>query len=322
MNVRSYFANILIVEAQSFAPPRLWCFCCCEVKVRLLSLLLLICCGTSVSAQKIKRVTGEYTYRGSENVSLAEAKRIALDRAKMQAVADAFGTIVSRTNATTVTNNDGHSNINFTSIGGSEVKGEWIETIGQPEYSQPYYEQEMLIISCKVRGRAREIISAAIDFKAKVLKNGTDDRYEAEEFVEGDDLYLSFCSPVSGWLTVYLVDTQQRAYCLLPYRNYHGGAYHIDANKRYVFFNVAEAPTEERPYIDEYIMTCSGQSEHNMLYVIFSPNQFSKAADISSENVVPRELSFDDFQEWLAEVRKHDNSMGLTEFMLTLKAKE
>lgn len=321
INGCSQSVDTLVVETQSLAFPCQWRLSFSDIRIGLLSLLLLVCC-TSACAQKIKRVSAEYTYRGPENVSLTEAKRIALERAKIQAIADAFGTIVSQTNATTVTNSGGHSNIDFTSIGGSEVKGEWMETIGQPEYSQPYYEQGMLIITCKVKGRAREIVSAAIDFKVKVLRNGTDDKFEGDEFVDGDDLYLSFRSPVSGWLAVYLVDAGQRVYCLLPYRNYQDGAYCVDANKRYVFFNVNEAPASEQPYVDEYIMTCTRQSEHNMIYVVFSPNQFAKAADVSGEGLVPRELSFDDFQEWLSDARKHDNSMGVAKIMLTLKAKK
>ena len=70
----------------------------------------------------------------TENISLEEAKRIALERAKIQAIADEFGTIVSQSNTTLVSNRNGESSSDFFSLGGSEVKGEWIETIGQPEY--------------------------------------------------------------------------------------------------------------------------------------------------------------------------------------------
>ena len=95
--------------------------------------IFLLAVSLTVYAQKLKTVEGEYTYHASENVTLEQAKRTALDRAKIQALADVFGTIVSQYNATQVKNTNGHSSIDFTSIGGSEVKGEWIETIGEPE---------------------------------------------------------------------------------------------------------------------------------------------------------------------------------------------
>ena len=78
--------------------------------------------------QKIKTVDGEYIYGVPATVDLEKAKSIALERIKIQLIADEFGTTVSQSNSTFVKNQNGKSNIDFMSIGGSEVKGEWIET--------------------------------------------------------------------------------------------------------------------------------------------------------------------------------------------------
>ncbi|MDE5987479.1 MAG: DUF4384 domain-containing protein [Prevotella sp.] len=268
-------------------------------------LLLSVLFALPVFSQKMKTVEGEYTYHAPENVTLEEAKRIALDRAKIQALADVFGTIVSQTNATHVQNRNGSSDIDFLSIGGSEVKGEWIETVGEPQYDISY-EQGMLVVKVSVKGKAREIVSAQIDIKAKVLRNGTEDKFESDGFRDGDDLYLSFVSPVSGYLAVYLVDAEQKAYCLLPYRSQTDGIYKVEANRRYVFFNIKEAPPQERQYVDEYVMTCSRSSEYNQIYVIFSPQPFAKAVDSSSSETLPRELGLEDFQKWLVNIRRKD----------------
>lgn len=169
----------------------------------------------------------------------------------------------------------------------------------------------MLIVHCKVKGEAREIVSAGIDFQAHILRNGTEDKFESEQFRSGDDLYLSFKSPVSGYLAVYLIDAESQAYCLLPYRNQTDGIYPINANQRYLFFNIKEATLIERPYVDEYVMTCEQESEQNQIYVVFSPNQFVKAADNQTKELLPRDLPFEDFQKWLVKCRKHDKDMNL-----------
>lgn len=273
-------------------------------------LLLYVLFTIPVFSQKMKTVEGEYTYHAPENVTLEEAKRIALNRAKIQALADAFGTIVSQTNATRVQNRNGNSDIDFFSIGGSEVKGEWIETVGEPQYDISY-EQGMLVVKVSVKGKAREIVSAQIDIKAKVLRNGTEDKFESDEFRDGDDLYLSFVSPVSGYLAVYLVDAEQKAYCLLPYRSQTDGIYKVEANRRYVFFNIKEAPLQERPYVDEYVMTCSRSSEYNQIYVIFSPQSFAKAADNTLSETLPGVLNYKELQKWLTKYRKKDKSMNV-----------
>lgn len=286
--------------------------------VRFLIIATFFLCPFTIFAQKMKTVEGEYTYHAPENVTMEQAKRTALDRAMIQALADEFGTIVSQSNTTRIENKNGQTDVDFLSIGGSEVRGEWIETIGEPTYNIRYNDG-MLVISVKVKGKAREIVSAGIDLQAKVLRNGTDDKFESDQFCSGDDLYLSFTSPVSGYLAVYLVDADKQAYCLLPYRGQTDGIYSIKANQRYLFFNIKEAPQTERPYVDEYVMTCSRSSEQNQIYVIFSPNQFVKATDNQSDATLPRELKFEDFQKWLTKCRKHDKEMNLRMIQITIK---
>lgn len=278
--------------------------------VRPLHILFALMLTSTAFAQKMKTVEGSYTYHAPENVTMEQAKRTALDRAMIQALADEFGAIVSQQNATRVENQNGQTNIDFLSIGGSEVKGEWIETIGEPIYNIRY-EGDMLIVSVRVKGKAREIVSAGIDFQARVLRNGTDDKFESDQFRSGDDLYLSFQSPASGYLAVYLIDAENQAYCLLPYRNQTEGIYPIKANQRYLFFDAKSAAQQERSFVDEYVMTCERESEQNQVYIIFSPNQFTKAKDDQSNTTLPRELKFNDFQRWLSKCRKRDNEMNM-----------
>lgn len=259
-------------------------------------------------AQKTERVTATYTYYAPEHVSIEEARRVALQRAQLQAIADAFGTIVTQSNATRVKNENGKSDVSLLSLGASEVRGEWLRTDGEPEYDIAY-EDGMLAVTVRVKGVIREIVNAAVDFQAKVLRNGTEDRFEGEEFRNGDDLYLSFRSPVDGFLTVYLLDAEGTAYCLLPYRNDTGGRVAIEGNRHYVFFSIDDVPAEERSIVDEYTMTCSRDGELNQIYVIFSPQLFTKAVDYAGEGLQPRELPYEEFQEWLFKCRKQDPEM-------------
>lgn len=273
-----------------------------------------ICCFS----QKIKTVDGEYTYVVPENVNLDKAKYIALERLKIQLIEEEFGATVSQSNPTLVKNNNGKSDVDFVSIGGSEVNGEWIETIGTPRYNI-YYEKDMLVVSVKAKGRIREIISTAVDVKSLVLRNGIEDRFESDTFKSGDDLYISFQSPTNGYLVVYLVDTEQRAFCLLPYQNMKEGFFNVEANKRYVLFSTQTAASEIKPYVDEYTMTCTHDQEINQLYVIFSTSPFVKAIDDKLEKELPRELSNEDFQKWLAKYRTRDTNMVVKKKTITIR---
>lgn len=281
--------------------------------------LLSIFVAVSTFAQRVEKVTAQYTYLPPENVTLEIARETALNRAKIQAIADEFGTIVSQQNSTIIKNQNGESSIDMLSLGGSEVKGEWIETIGEPIYNISY-DQGMLVVSVEVKGRIREIVSAPVDFTAKILCNGTEDRFERTDFRNGDDLYLSFTSPINGFLAVYLVDDNKDAFCLLPYQNQTSGIYSIEANKHYVFFSERHAPTpSEANIIDEYTLTTDKDLERNQIYVIFSPNSFTKAADSSANNTLPRQLNWEQFQKWLATVRTMDKEMRVEKTLITIK---
>ena len=274
--------------------------------------LLVICVltGTALQAvaQKTRKVTAEYTYYVPENVPLAEAKRTALQRAQLQAIADAFGTIIARSNSSTVKNENGRSEVKVQALGTSEVKGEWLHTDGEPEY-EVSYEEGMLIVTARVKGIIREIVNVPVDFQAKILRNGTEDKFEEEEFRDGDDLYLSFRSPTDGFLTVYLVEATETAYCLLPYRNDTSGRVAVKGNEHYVFFSTTNAPAEKRAMVDEYTMTCEKTSEINQIYIIFSPQLFTKAVDRNGKKLQPRQLSREEFQQWLFNCRKQDTEM-------------
>ena len=166
-------------------------------------MMMLLGIATNSYAQRTKKVHGEYIYRAPENVSLEQAKKTALSRAQIQALGDEFGTVVAQHNATLMNNTNGTVKTDFTSLSSSDVKGEWLETIGEPQY-EISYEQGMLVVKCSVSGKARELVATQNNFVAKVLRNGTDDRFEGDDFKSGDDLYLSYQSSTKSrrsWYT-------------------------------------------------------------------------------------------------------------------------
>lgn len=274
-----------------------------------------------VHAQRIIQVHGEYTYIAPGNESLDQAKATALERAKISILADAFGTVIGATSTIAVAAENGVSDISQFSLGESSVKGEWIETIGEPEY-QIQYSDIGLVIKVIVRGKARRIESAAIDLNVRILRNGTEDRYESSDFKDGDELYLSFRSPVSGYLCIYLFDGAENVWCLLPYRQQAGGIFKVKSGERYVLFCSDETMgLSSSDEVDEYVMTCSGQRELNRIYTIFSPNEFYKANDEHLDDLLPRSLKFEDFMKWLSSCRSRDSKMCVVTNDITISKK-
>ena len=289
--------------------------------VKLKSILLcisLIACFT-VQAQKTKTVSASYTLYASESMSIEEAKRVALQQAQIEAIANEFGTIIGQNNTTQIRNENGTTKMDFQSLRWSDVKGEWIETIGQPSY-EIWYENHLLIVKCDVRGKAREISRAVIEIIAKPLKNGTDLRYEAYNFKDGDDLFLFFESPVDGYIAVYLLDElNQVVYNILPYKAQNTPSTRVIADKPYVFFSKNHGDKNERIDIDELILTADTEREFNTLYILFSTTEIGKQRGFENNDIsLPKNISYMDFQTWLSKTLSRNKDIQLIQYSLTI----
>lgn len=279
-------------------------------------------------AQKTLTASGDYIYYGPTSITPDQAKVIALERAKIQIIADNFGTVVGVNNSTFIENRGESGSVSFLSLGESEVKGEWLETIGKPAFSLSY-EQNLQVVKVHVKGRIRELKAARIQFDARILRNGTGDKFESDEFRDGDDLFVSFTSPVDGYVAIYLYDKTGISR-LLPLKFQKEGSIPVEAGERRVFFsrhsNVYSASENryvEKTYSD-YVITCGGEVEINRIYIVFSPNRFVRPLDdLSAEQQEkPANLSFEAFQKWLSKSRRQDIDMTVKIVDIVVRQKE
>lgn len=284
-----------------------------KIKGLLLAVMLF---PLTLCAQRVQKVCGEFTYYAEGNQSANDAKHAALEATKLQAIANEFGTVITQSNVQKETSTNGEESTYFSSLSASEVKGEWIEDIGEPTYEISFV-QDMLVVKCKVCGRAREISNEAVDFTATILRNGTEAKFADINFHNGDDMFLLFRSPSDGYVAAYLIDETPSAYCLLPYMNNARGQQAVKHNQEYVFFSPAKAPKGEQ--VDEYTLTCSNEIERNQVYVIFSPKPFTKALDSQVDDGLPRQLNYEDFSRWLSTCRKRDSKMGVKVMHIEIK---
>lgn len=283
-------------------------------KVFLVTITLLF--SLTLAAQKTLSVSGEYTYYAPTNITLDQAKAIALDRAKNQAIADHFGTVIGVNNFTQTSNVNGESSVKFLSLGESEVKGEWIETIGKPSY-EVTYSQNLQTVKVSVKGTIRELKTAKIAFEAKLLRNGTEDKFESDTYRDGDDIYISFLTPEEGYLAIFLYD-QDGVNRLLPMKNDKEGSIKVLAGERQVFFKqlLYQYDYESGRNVEQlrsiYNLVCNTDNEMNRIYIVFSPNRFSRPNDnIDVAEDMLASMTFESFQKWLAKCRKQDTDMVL-----------
>lgn len=282
------------------------------MKKALLIVVLSVLCFGVAYAQKVMTVSGDYIYYPSETQSLDDAKRVALYRAQIQILADTYGTVMNMTSATVVQNSSENSSVDMFSLGESSVKGEWLETVGEPEYHTEITPDGMLAVKVKVTGKIREITHAHVDFTARVLRNGVEDKFEDTDFNAGDDMYMAFSAPADGYMAVYLFDGADDVYCLLPYQSSNKGIVSTKAGERHLFFS-SEYPygVDHAGMVDEYTLTCEREQEVNRVYVIWSTSSFVKANDLKGDESLPRMLDYASFQKWLSAMRVADRNLSV-----------
>ena len=279
----------------------------------LLSVFVVACVALllpmTLSAQRVKKVCGEYTYYAEGCESLNDAKMRALEGAKMKAIGDEFGTVISQSTSQSESLDDGVEHSFFSQLNSTEVKGEWLEDLGEAKYEISFVDN-MLVVKCEICGHARETSNKAVEFEATILRNHPELKDAETHFKHNDDMYLHFQSPTNGYVAVYLVDETPDAFCLLPYLNDGDGQQKVKGGKDYIFFSIDKAETEKN-IVDEYTLNCSAPIERNKIYVIFSKKPFTKAVDHQVKEGLPKQLSYAEFSHWLGRQRAHDEEMGV-----------
>lgn len=275
----------------------------------------------SWAAPGIKTVTGVYTYYGDKSTSPAECKRLALEGARLDALSKEFGTIVTQD----IMQSDrigsrGETN-KFLSLSSTEVKGEWIADEGEPVFDISLDKDDNFVVTCKVKGKAREISNQASEFTALVLRNGNKPNNASTNFYDGDDLFLYFTSPDDGYVSVFLSLEDGNVYQMLPYLMDTTGEAKVKKGYDYVFFDASKAEGSFGTP-DQFRITTDGEIEFNKIYVVFSPSYFAKPVTRPRQSVEEMpSMSEDDFSKWLVKTRRNDPRLGVKQMNLKIYPK-
>lgn len=253
-----------------------------------------------------------YVMSDSETVRQAEVN--AVKQAQLEMIARHFGTMVGATTALTIS-----ETVSSITYGETEVRGVWLEDTAPPVITKQV-QNDHFILEVTVSGRIREFASTPIDLKCDVMKNGTDNRYASTDFNHGDRLYLSFKTPVEGYLAVYLGD-RETVNCLFPYNGLSAETMKVKAGEDYILFSRANSGDFDPFAVQEYPLGCSPGNDMEMvrLYVIFSPNKFAKANDSAEGRL--RTLPFEEFHTWMSKIRRSDSDINLLQFDITIRRK-
>ncbi|MDE6717183.1 MAG: DUF4384 domain-containing protein [Muribaculaceae bacterium] len=273
-------------------------------------------------ASDIVSVSGESTYYDDGTKSKTECMRLAAEQARVDALARKFGTIVSQDILQTDRISGNREKNDFLALSSTEVKGEWIADDGEPQYEFSHDAQANLIVKCRVKGKAKEISNASAQFEASVLRNGTDLRHADNMFRDGDDMYLYFRGAEDGFVTVFLEDEEGNVYLLLPYPRDTKTRIPVSKGKEYIFFSREQDRGGDKygVPVEEMVLTAPDRVEYNRMYVIFSPEYYSRPV-MKAGDGLPVMKSVD-FNKWLVKTRHNDEKMGVRAMNLQISPRQ
>lgn len=256
----------------------------------------------SVLADEIT-VEGSCTFVMPHYMSEAEGRETAVRKARLQALADEFGTVISQEVWTDVRNDNSNSSIAFWQSGASLVKGEWLSDVKDPEFVKSIGPEGETILSVKVKGKARALKSLPLDLKAFVSLPGAG--LPQDRFLNDSRFTLNFKSPENGFIAVYLGDEEGDVCRLLPFSQESVSSFHVNAMQDYEFF------TSQKGVEEQYRLLTQKPRERNMIYVVYARNDFSRPFDRYNPDRNLRILKRADFLDWVARLRSADTSVQI-----------
>lgn len=283
-------------------------------------LLILMASQALAFAASDKKVKGEYTFYATPEMSLIQAREIALTRAQNEALRNEFGTLIRQDVVQTdeIVNNNEHSS--FLSNTQSTVGGEWLATEGTPIYEERL-ENGAMVVTCRVEGRARKLSNKAPKINAHVM-NISDKRNECNKFVDQDDLYLYINSPESDIYTmVCLLDEAGDVYNLFPFESTPKGTAPIKKGMDYILFDSNRPGGTLGDDIQDFIITAD-EFALNRLYVVYSPNYFRKGPWKKDTESGIDMMKENDFNKLLLELRRADEEMDVVAINFSVQPKD
>jgi hypothetical protein len=293
--------------------------------LRNISILTLFFISLNCFGQKTMISNGEYLLRIEKNWTEEFAVSKAKEKAQINAIENAFGTVIVQGNAIYVKEvtslSQTKSDMVFTSVGNVLVNGEWISTIAEKIQFKDSVEYRW--VKAIVKGSVRELKKIPFTPELATL-SCNQQKCSTEVFNSGQELVVYFKAPTNGFVTIYLDDSKQ-AQRLLPYsKNGSSTTYQVNGDQAYYFFSKNDVNQKN---IDEVELFTESIMEQNNLYVLFSKYDFDKPLlnankfeeMDNTKYTLPASIEITKFQTWLQGLRSFNRNIELKTILLTIK---
>jgi hypothetical protein len=278
-------------------------------------------------AQKKTKVKAHYTLLLEDNDCIGEFKQKVINGAKIKALADKFGTLISQGTDLSVKNKNEAVDTHFQLLQMSEVKGEWIETTQEKliwELREEKEQQQHLYLTCQIEGFAIEKRHLIPNFEIITSKCESSKECASTVFKEGDNFFVLFKSPTNGYLSIFWKE-ENEVFRLFPYTTsqLEMGGMKIEENKNYWIFSSKEFhnfPEINPREVDEMNLSTNGKDRlFCELIVVFAEQPFLKPMLSERESDGIKTLTDNELNKWLAKNKLHVDSFQEKRIYITIE---
>lgn len=269
-------------------------------------------------AQRTAKVEGvaEISVRDDDHITFFDAKRLCIEQAKNNAIKDEFGELVASDHIEDIVDINGSSVDSYTmNRVEAKARGEWLGDTRDPELEISYIDGT-LYFKAHVWGEAREIVSNKVMLKWMIQHDdGIAGRQATTSLKHREFFYVNFLSPIDGYVAIYLTEENGKVSCLLPYRRSNIRSYEVKGGQEYTFF---DKDFDTDPLVGRVSLNTQKPRERYTVWLVFSPNRFTKCADKDVDSKHPNEVNNKEFREWQLESRRHDPDMQIEPRTITV----
>lgn len=252
-------------------------------------------------AQKTKAVQGTFEYAYSLDMSPAVAIEDSKDKTRTSLIEEAFGCYYIGTNIITIQSTKGVASHELASVQEKRLLGIWLKDLAEPEVMMTIdTDQNKMNVSISLKCLIQEIKSEANALQVTLHRSGEfwDVVSDGSDFRSNDTLSLCVNSPGDGYISVYLIDEDDMAECLLPYSHGPKSAVPISGGQDHQLFKRKDPRDRD---VDVYkLVNSSGQPVRMTLDILFSPRPFEKAPVSEKREDCPDMLSKAEYYNWRA----------------------
>lgn len=288
--------------------------------------VMLLFAPALVRAQKVVTESGTGRLRIERSMSEDAAIKEAKEMAMIDAIQNAFGSVVIQGNSTYLENKQENGKVEsssrFNTLMNTFVNGEWVETLSEKhEIIEDKAGSRWVVYT--IKGKIRELPKQDISFDCYSL-SCPQLSCKTEVYNEGQAFYLYFKAAQDGYLSVFADYGLDETLRILPYSESTLNNVPVKADQEYVFFyKENDYFNEGKHIINRMEMWPDKKIEDYKIFVLFGTKDFGKpiltdntkellSEELQKQYKMPKSLKSEAFQKWRNSIMSKNPDLQLT----------